>query len=452
MIDRKDPIVISGAGLIGSLMALFLGRKGFDVEVFESRPDLRKVDISAGKSINLALANRGIAALKAAGIFDQVEKILTSMKGRMLHDESGDLSFQQYGSRNDEQIYSVSRGDLTALLMSEAEATGHVKIHFNHKITHYDLERNKFFGELQGAEQGRDFNGIFHLLLGCDGSGSLMRKQIMGTDSFERSFHFLEHGYKELTMVSKDGKWPMDGNSLHIWPRGDFMLIALPNHDKSFTVTLFLPKNGPESFEKLNNKNAVAAFFSKYFSDVPELIPDYIVQFSSNPLGILGTIYSDQWNDQDKVLILGDAAHGIVPFHGQGMNCGFEDCLQLDSLLDSEDNWKDLFSKFYERRKVNCDAIAGLAIENYEEMRSLVRHEKFQLMKEVSFELEKKWPTKFVPRYSMVMFREVPYSVAKERGEIQKNILDACCENATSLGDVNWQLAGELIESQLRDI
>ena len=438
----KQPIVIIGAGLVGSMMSIYLGQRGYKVEVFDKLPDIRKESISAGRSINLALANRGIRPMKQLGIMDKVEKLLIPMKGRMLHDIEGNLQFQSYGQKPEEEIYSVSRGGLVSLLRDEAEATGNVTFHFKQSIDAINLDNNHI-----------TVNGVkkpYAKLLGADGAGSIVRKSYEAQGVKDVSFELLDHSYKELTIpASKSGGFLIDKNSLHIWPRGEYMLIALPNLDGSFTVTLFLPTKGELSFETLTAKESVIALFKTKFKDATDLMPELTEMFFENPTGILGTIRCQQWHHKEALLI-GDSAHAIVPFHGQGMNCGFEDCYELNALLDEhDDDWQKVMDLYTEIRRPNANAIADMALDNYIEMRDSVRDPKFHLKKAIAFELEKLFPNQFIPRYSMVMFHHISYADAQSRGVIQANILNQLSEGIDDIKQLDRAKADGLVKQNL---
>lgn len=443
----KTEITIIGAGLVGSMMAIFLGQRGYKVNIFDKLPDIRKQSISAGRSINLALANRGIRPMQQLGIMDKVEKLLIPMKGRMLHDIDGDLQFQSYGQKADEQIYSVSRGGLVSLLRDAAEATNNVRFHFQQGLHSIDYQNNSIDIINQNKQLSQH---KFEILLGADGAGSNVRKSFEKNAVKGVSFDLLSHSYKELTIpAGKTDSFLIDKNALHIWPRGEYMLIALPNLDGSFTVTLFLPNTGDLSFESLTDNKAVQQLFNTKFKDAAELMPNLTQMFFDNPTGILGTIRCQQWHYKSALLI-GDSAHAVVPFHGQGMNCGFEDCFELNALLDHHnDNWQKVMAVFTSARKANADAIADMALENYIEMRDSVREAKFHLKKAIAFELEKQFPNQFIPRYSMVMFHHIPYAEAKSRGETQAKILDKLSANIDEIEDLDTSLAEQLVNQQL---
>ena len=444
-------ITMIGAGLVGSLMSIYLGRRGYTVDVFDKLPDIRRTSIPAGRSINLALANRGIRALQQVGVMDKVEKLLIPMKGRMLHDAAGQLTLQPYGQKAEEVIYSVSRAGLVSLLRDEAEATGNVTFHFESKLI--DIDPNNKSITLKNENTDHEFSHDYDVLLGTDGAGSKTRRtlQQLGLKGF--SSELLEHSYKELTIpAGKTSTFQIEKEALHIWPRGGYMLIALPNLDGSFTVTLFMPNKGPVSFEAFKIKADVETFCQEQFSDVLELIPNLADDYFTNPTGILGTVRAENWAYKD-ILLFGDASHAIVPFHGQGMNCGFEDCSELYRLLNKySDDWAKVLSEFTATRRDNADAIADMALENYVEMRDSVRDPQFQLKKAIAFKLEQHYPTQFIPRYSMVMFHHIPYAEAYQRGKIQADILTKLAADNETIDDIDWKYAGQLVQECLKPI
>jgi kynurenine 3-monooxygenase len=441
---RDTPeVTLVGAGLAGSLLAIFLARRGYRVTLLERRPDSRKssTEVSAGRSINLALANRGIAALEEVGVMESVRPALIPMAGRMLHDEEGNLRLIPYGNKPHEVIYSVSRAGLNTILLDAAESTGRVSIRFGETVAGVDFDNRRVLPQ----------QIPFDLLIGTDGSASAVRAAILERTGGELDEEPLGHGYKELSIPpAAGGQWRMEKGALHIWPRGEYMLIALPNVDGSFTVTLFLPNEGEESFEALKTPEALRALFERRFADAIPLMPRLAEDFFANPTGHLETIRCAPWSYEDQALVLGDAAHAIVPFHGQGMNAAFEDCSAFDqSLRDPDRSWNEVFAEFQKRRRPDTDAIADMALENYVEMRSTVREPKFQLKKDLSFRLEERHPGRFVPRYSMVMFHTIPYAEAKRRGAIQEGILDELTSNAASLEEVDLARADRLIGERL---
>jgi kynurenine 3-monooxygenase len=439
---RETPeITLVGAGLAGSLLAIFLAKRGYRVTVLERRPDPRKTGASAGRSINLALANRGIAALKEVGVMESLRSALIPMAGRMLHDEEGRLRLVPYGNKPHEVIYSVSRAGLNALLLDVAEATGRVSVRFGKTVGGVDFASRHVLPQ----------RIPYDVLIGTDGSASAVRASILERTGGRLDEEPLGHGYKELSIpAAAGGRFRMEKNALHIWPRGEYMLIALPNLDGTFTATLFLPNQGDESFQALTTPEAVRGFFERRFADAIPLLPRLVEDFFGNPTGHLETIRCEPWSFEDHALVLGDAAHAIVPFHGQGMNAAFEDCGALDRYLEDPDRpWNEVFAKFEERRRPNTDAIADMALENYVEMRSTVREPKFQLKKDLAFRLEERHPGRFIPRYSMVMFHTIPYAEAKRRGAIQEEILDELTIGATSVDEVDLARADRLIAERL---
>jgi len=443
-------VTILGAGLTGALMAIFLARNGRKVAVYERRPDLRKVDMDAGRSINLALAERGIEALRQAGVYEDVASLLIPMRGRVLHDLSGQLSFVPYGQRPHEQIYSVSRPGLTSALLDHAEQRHGVALRFLQAARMLDFARDELvmLDEVSGAPYPMRMGP----LIAADGAGSIVRRAMMGQLGAHYREEMLEHGYKELTLPpGPGGAHHFERHALHIWPRGGFMLIALPNLDGSFTMTLFLALKGEESFTSLGGREEVEAFFARHFPDVPPLAPGLAREFLEHPVGRMGTVYCDRWTDPDgKAVLLGDAAHAIVPFHGQGMNACFEDCAELNRLLERSGDFTRSIHEFERLRRPNTDAIAAMALENYVEMRDTVRDPKFMLRKELSFELERRFPDRFIPRYSMVMFHhEIPYAIAFQRGRLQAEIVELLTVGRSSLADVDYALAAAEIERRL---
>jgi kynurenine 3-monooxygenase len=413
------------------------------VTLLERRPDPRMAGATGGRSINLALANRGIAALDEVGVMDRIRPALIPMAGRMLHDEEGRLKLIPYGNKPHEVIFSVSRAGLNAMLLDAAEATGKVSIRFGETVGGVDF----------ASRRVRPQALAYDVLIGTDGSASAVRAAILEQTGGSLDEEPLGHGYKELSIPpSPGGGFRMDGNALHIWPRGEYMLIALPNVDGSFTVTLFLPNHGEESFEVLTTPESVRALFERRFADAIPLMPRLEEDFFANPTGHLETIRCAPWSFEDQALVLGDAAHAIVPFHGQGMNAAFEDCSAFDRCLSEagpDRPWNEIFAEFERIRRPNTDAIADMALENYVEMRSTVREPKFQLKKDLSFRLEERHPGRFIPRYSMVMFHTIPYAEAKRRGAIQEAILDELTSGAATLDDVDLARADRLIAERL---
>ena len=416
---NHDMKIIIGSGLAGPLLAIYLSQREYSVQLYEKRPDLRVENISVGRSINLALSHRGIKAMKSANVFDKIEPLLIPMKGRMVHLSGGDIEFQPYSIHPHEHINSVSRGELNKILMTKAEASGKVQIYFNYSLSEID----EFTNELV-FENGKRTQIIGHVF-GADGAGSIIRKHIDGKVSSPSYVDPLGHDYKELHIApGKDGEFQLDPNALHIWPRGEFMLIALPNMDKSFTCTLFLPIEGKRSFESLRTPELVTAFFHTYFEDALPLMENFPNTFFNNPTGKLATVYADEWQYNNQYCLTGDAAHAVVPFFGQGMNASFEDCEVLMQCLDeAQGKWEGVFKNYNSVRKADGDAIAKMAIENYVEMRDLVTQKEFIQKKEIANILTERFPDRFIPRYNMVSFTSIPYSEVYRRGDIQKEII-----------------------------
>ena len=414
-------IVMVGAGLVGSLLSIYLRHKGNKVVLLEKRPDMRLAGNIGGRSINLALSNRGWKALRDTGVAGEVEKLAIPMSGRMMHDPQGNLTFQPYGKEG-QAIYSVSRGGLNQLLLDEAEKSG-VDIYFNHDCEHVNFEETIIQAKNTENDTSRAFKG--DVIIGADGAFSAVRESIMKSSRFNYSQSYIDHGYKELTIPpTKEKDFALDPNALHIWPRGQFMLIALPNEDRSFTCTLFLPFEGRDSFSALKSENAVTNFFTSTFPDVLPIMPSLREDFFQNPTSSLVTVKCYPWV-KNNTLILGDASHAIVPFYGQGMNSGFEDCYLLNKMIDScNGNWQDILPRFQTERKPDADAIADLAIQNFLEMRDKVADERFLLRKKIEGKLNELYPEKWIPLYSMVTFSDIRYADALAIGKRQEAIMD----------------------------
>lgn len=421
---KVKKIDIVGAGLVGSLTAIYLAKRGYEVTIFEGRTDMRGVGSSQGRSINLALSNRGWKPLKEVGLESVIEKMVIPMRGRMMHDEEGLLTFQPYG-REGQAINSISRGGLNEILMNEAEKLG-VKIHFNHKCIGINFEEN-IIHYSHNEEKGQHKSDI---IIGSDGAFSVVRRLMQRTDRFNYSQHYIEHGYKELTIPkSISGGYEIEKNALHIWPRGNFMLIALPNQDATFTCTLFFPFEGDPSFNSLQSDDQIKSFFQRTFPDAYDLMPSLVKEFNQNPTSSLITIKCFPWV-KNKTLLIGDSSHAIVPFYGQGMNSGFEDCQVLNALLDKyDDDWNKVLTAFQTQRKPDADAISDLALNNFIEMRDLVGDESFLLRKKIEAKLYELYPQKWIPLYSMVTFKDdIRYSDALAIGKKQKAIMDKVME------------------------
>lgn len=444
----SDKIHLVGGGLSGALLGVFLARRGYAVELFERRNDMRKEDMSAGRSINLALSARGLAALEKVGLVDEVMQDAIPMRGRMIHPVEGEAYFMPYGKDEHEVIYAISRGDLNKVLLNAAERHNSLNLHFNRRCTDFNLRTGAITFE---DEAGEIFEEPSTVAIGTDGAGSALRMSMLkGVPRFSFSQDFLEYGYKELLIpAGADGGFLIDKNALHIWPRANYMLIALPNPDGSFTCTLFFPYEGAESFAALESERDVRAFFDKVFPDASKLMPQLEHEFFTNPTGHLATVRCQPWHSGAKALLLGDAAHAVVPFFGQGMNCCFEDCAVFDALLKNAGNnpdWANLFAAFEKARKPNADAIADMALENFVEMRDSVADPTFQLKKKVGQLLEAEFAGRFIPRYSMVTFHpEIPYAEAQRKGRAQDEILNELCRDISTPDQLDMAKAAKLV-------
>jgi len=433
--DAANKITIAGAGLAGALLATLLARKGWQVEVFEKRPDPRLKGYEGGRSINLALAERGLHALREAGLNEAVMKQAVMMRGRMVHAKAGDTQLQRYGKDDSEVIWSVHRGELNITLLNAAEAAG-AKILFNHRIDNIDFDEKKmrFINDFDRSTAELDFN----VLIGADGAGSGVRTALKQQNHLTERFESLGHSYKELEIPpDAAGGFQIEPNALHIWPRGGYMCIALPNTEKTFTVTLFLPNEGDPSFATLPDLAAARKFFEEDFADALPLMPNFDEDFINNPTSGLSTLYCDKWHLDGRTVLLGDAAHAMVPFHGQGMNCAFEDCLALVHHIEHATHWETAFDQFEKERKPNALAIQAMALENYIEMRDRVDDPDFLLQRQLERVLADRHPGQYVSRYAMVSFSRIPYQVAFERGLRQRALLVKATSGKQSLAEID---------------
>lgn len=438
------------------MLSIYLAKRGYIVDVYERRADMRKFDTGGGRSINLALSVRGIHALKEVGLFDEIQKIAIPMYGRMVHPLKGEVNLQPYGKDDTEYINSVSRAELNKLLMDMTEPDPNVQYYFNERCLGMNFETNEVY--FHNEEKDRNWTLEAGVVIATDGATSPVRMEMLKTPRFNFSQEYENYGYKELTIPpGPDGRFLMEKNALHIWPRGSYMLIALPNLDGSYTVTLFLAYDealgGKNSFEYLNSDERIREFFERNFPDAAELMPDLIEDFNANPTGSLITVKCYPWSIDGKVTMLGDSCHAIVPFFGQGMNAAFEDCVYLNEMIGlHEGSWDKIFDEYQKIRKPNTDAIADLAQENFIEMRDLVDDERFLLKKKIEKELYKKHPDRFIPKYSMVTFMRIPYATALERGRIQENILSKLSEGMPEIENVDWVKADEMVNKSLEKL
>ncbi len=442
-----EAVGIVGAGPTGALLAILLKRRGMAVTLYESRSDPRGEAAEAGRTINLALADRGTNALARAGLLDSIRRLVVPMRGRFVH-LNGSSGLQPYGRLPNEVIYSISRRELGTMLLDAAIGAG-VEVRFEHRLVDADVATG--VARVRDLRRGLDLDIAMRPLLGADGAGSLLRRRLAAQGVIAAEELPLEHGYKELSIPrGPNGASLLEREALHIWPRGGYMLIALPNRDGSFTATLFLPLEGNLSFAALRSPQAIDEFLSANFPDARALMPDCVAEFQRHPTGSLGTVRAHPWHAAGAAALIGDAAHAIVPFHGQGMNCCFEDCLEFDACLEGASSWESVFAGFYARRKPNADAIAEMALENYLEMRERVADPHFRLQHALALELERRHPRRFIPRYSMVMFHhEIPYRTAQARGRVQEQLLAELTSNAQSLKDVDYARAERLVEAAL---
>lgn len=420
-------ITILGAGLVGSLLAIYLSDRGYKVEVYERRADPRKKGYMGGRSINLALSDRGWQALTKAGVEQKIKDIAIPMRGRMMHDVKSNLTFQPYG-KDGQAIYSVSRALLNIELINHAESQANVTFHFNQKCVEVDLDKKVI--TLENMENGEANSEIYAVsadfIFGSDGAFSPVRLAMQKTDRFNYSQTYIDYGYKELTIpAAADGTYLLEKNALHIWPRGNFMLIALPNTDGSFTCTLFFPYEGEPSFATLNTDSKVLAFLQMQFPDIISLIPNITKEFATNPTSSLVMVKANPWVYRSDAALIGDAAHAIVPFYGQGMNAGFEDCYVLNEILEkNEGNWEISLQEYQESRRPDADAICELALNNFIEMRDLVGDPQFLLRKKIEAKINELYPEKWIPLYSMVTFSpKIRYSEALSIGKKQDKIM-----------------------------
>ncbi|MEP7096895.1 MAG: NAD(P)/FAD-dependent oxidoreductase [Dokdonella sp.] len=463
---RKPEVTIVGAGLVGALLATLLAQRGFMVDVFERRPDPRQAGYAGGRSINLALAERGLHGLRVAGLTDQVMRIAVMMRGRMVHHRDGHTELLRYGRDDSEVIWSISRGQLNITLIDAAQNAG-ARFHFDRRLDAAD------FGEQVTLRFHDDSADALHehstaFAIGADGGGSALRAAMNAVQPLGERIEELGHGYKELEIpalpdfptltlpptaaaaLARGERYALERNALHIWPRGNYMCIALPNSEGSFTVTLFMPSKGDPSFATIATPAAARALFECEFADVLPLMPDLEQDYAGNPVGVLSTLYLDHWHLGGRALLIGDAAHAIVPFHGQGMNSGFEDAVELADLLDAHrDDLAWTFAEFERRRRPNAEAIATMALENYIEMRDSVADADFLLRRDLGRLLAQRHPDRFMPRYAMVTFTRMPYAQAFVRGAMQDALLRELTAGKQHLDEVELSHADALVSERL---
>jgi kynurenine 3-monooxygenase len=428
-------VTIIGSGLAGTLISLYLARRGYEVDVFEARPDIRIERTDRGRSINLALSCRGLTGLARIGMLDEVKKIMVPMRARAIHQNNGEIKLQAFGRHPEEYINAIHRSELNALLLDAAQKDPRIHFYFNMKLHQLDMQKKTLTFE--------DKDRIFHektylMLIGADGAGSQVREILKEMSVVKASRDFLAHGYKELT-ISKAQSSDFIPEHLHLWPRKAFMLLGNPNRDYSVTGTLFLANEGKNSFKELNNEISVNAFFKQAFPDAYKAMPNLIGEFFSHPTGNLSTVKCAPWYYEDQCLLIGDAAHAIVPFFGQGMNSAFEDCRILDELLDEyNEDWSQVLPAFFKARKKNTDAVSSMSMDNYCEIQKDICDDKFNLKKQIEQELMQRYP-QYVSKHVLVMFSNVPYARAKAQGDQQQQLLDKISKKIRRIDEINWQ-------------
>jgi kynurenine 3-monooxygenase len=455
----KNPdITLVGAGLVGALLATLLAQRGMRVRVFEKRADPRRAGFAGGRSINLALAARGLRALGEAGLANAVMQGAVMMRGRMVHDHDGATNLQRYGIDDSEVIWSVSRGGLNALLLDAAEAAG-AGIQFDQSMVDARFDDDSHTTLVFEDAAGLQREIAAGTVIGADGAGSALRRAMHRAISLGERVEPLSHGYKELEIApvtsgnteDSRSRFSIEPHALHIWPRGGYMCIALPNREGSFTVTLFLPlEGGDASFARITDARAARRLFEREFPDALALMPTFDADFDAHPVGALATLYLERWHLGDRALLIGDAAHAIVPFHGQGMNAGFEDAAELAPLLaGAHGNHADLFAEFQQRRKPNADAIAQMALENYVEMRDSVADPHYLLKRQLGQELAARSPRHYMARYRLVTFTHLPYAWCLERGRQQDALLEQLLAGRTNLDGFDFAAAAARIQREL---
>jgi len=447
MSETSRHITLIGAGLAGAVLATLLVQRGWRVDVYEKRGDPRVQGYGGGRSINLALAERGRHALRLAGADDAVMKHAVMMRGRMVHFLDGRTDLQRYGRDDSEVIWSVHRGELNVVLLDIAERAG-ARLHFDRGLSAVDFDAR--IATFTDPRDGSTHQAAFESLVGADGAGSALRSAMTLQVELGERTESLGHSYKELEIPpARDGSFSIEPNALHIWPRGRYMCIALPNDERTFTVTLFLPNEGDPSFATVRTGHDARALFERDFADALPLIPDLEQDFERNPAGILATLYLDRWHLDGRAVLLGDAAHAMVPFHGQGMNCAFEDCVALAEQLDATEDRAAAFAAFQADRLPNARAIQQMALENYLEMRDRVDDDDYLLQRALERELAQRHPDRFMPRYAMVTFHRIPYATAFERGRQQRELLVELTRGHASLDTLDWNAVDVAVRERL---
>lgn len=428
-------VTIIGSGLAGTLVTLYLAKRGYKLELFDSRPDIRSVQVDNGRSINLALSCRGITGMAGVGIMSEVEKLMVPMRARAIHEIHGQIRYQAFGRHRDEYINAIQRNRLNQLLLNEAEKHPNVSFHFNTKLINLDVEKKTAFFKSSHSEL---ITQRYDCLIGADGSGSCVREQLQAKHIIKATRHFLPYGYKELS-IGEPAQQHLAHEHLHIWPRDAYLLLGNPNLNQSVTGSLFLAYEGKNSFTELDNELKINTFFQESFPDVYYKMPNLITEFTQHPTGNMSTIKCDPWYYQDQCLLIGDAAHGVVPFFGQGMNCAFEDCRILNNLLDHyKEDWTKVMPAFYASRKINTDAVAQMSMDNFHEIQTDIRNKHFNLKKQLEQELMHRYPEHYVSKHVLVMFTNTSYAEAQEHGALQAEFLNTLCENVEKIEEIDW--------------
>lgn len=432
-IAMKEATII-GAGLAGTLLAIYLAKRGYKLSIFDARPDSRQHSDDKGRSINLALSCRGLTALTDVGLLDQVKKIMVPMRARAIHYLDKPVKYQSFGRHYDEYINAIQRSDLNKLLLDEADKYLEVNFHFEHKLLDVDSEKKQLVIQ---SNDDQVYRHSYKMLIGADGAGSLVRESLIKNKLIQANRNFLDYGYKELS-IGEPFQNNLAHEHLHLWPRDAFLLLGNPNRDKSITGSLFLPHEGPNSFAQLNNDEQITHFFKANFPDAYLNMPYLLDEFNHHPTGNMSTIHCNPWYHKECLLI-GDAAHGVVPFFGQGMNSAFEDCRVLNTLLNNNsDNWEHTCANFYEARKVNTEAVAQMSMDNFKEIQTDISNPQFNLKKQIELHLMTHFPDKYVSKHVLVMFTNTPYSKALQVGMLQSDFLNTICKDVSQVNDINW--------------
>lgn len=440
--NDPQPISIIGAGLVGSLLAIYLARRGYEVDVFESRSDCRLAASDNGRSINLAMSCRGIAGLSEAGILPAVEKLMVPMRARAIHGETGDVKYQPFGRHRDEYINAIQRTDLNKLLLDEADRFPSIHWHFDTPLLHLDVPRKE--AKFKRSD-GSQFTLAYHRMIGADGANSQVRASLQQQGLVTASRVFIPHGYKEIA-ISTASSSHLAREHLHLWPRESGLLLGNPNLDNSVTGSLFLPLKGENSFAGLDTEPRIKDFFKKTFPDIAASMPEVTADFLVHPVGHMSSVQCAPWHHDDQCLLIGDAAHGLIPFFGQGMNSGFEDCRILNDFLDlHHDDWSRVMPAFYRTRKPDTDAVSEMSTDNHHEIQMAIRDPRFNFKKQLEQHLMRRYPGRYVSQHVLVMFSNTPYAIALALGRLQDALLDRICNRTTQLSDVDWLRVDELM-------